>query len=247
MMTKSYTESSAQTTQIDPDCHLKNYESLKSVSSNNNNKNDDHAQIGAQTKQNHEVNTDNKKDDNDSDESCSTSSSCSSSSSSSSSSSVDQEQELQRRLNPTQHKDFQVLKTELLQWRKREERKIIITARNEEYRSDMKKLLLKKEAHLLRKIDQLRNNAAGKSRTKKIEHVMQLMSEPKQWKISDGEIINVVTPETCRARELKAMYDELHEKVDKGKRRRWGVRILIASSFLTLHTYIYHHSSWQTN
>ena len=231
---KSYTESSAQTIQIDPDCHLKNYESLKSVSSNNL-KNDDDAQIGAQTKQNNEENIDNKTDDNDSDDSCSTSSSCSSSSSS-----VDQELELQRRLNPTQQQDFQVLKTELLQWRKREERKIIITARNEEHRSDMKKLLLKKEAHLLRKIDQLRNNAAGKSRTKKIEHVMELMSEPKQW-VSNGEIINVDTPETCRARELKAMYDELHEKVDKGKRRELvdARKILIASSFLTLHTYIY--------
>ena len=203
---KSYTESSAQTIQIDPECHLKNYESFKSVSSNKKN-------VDAQTKQNNEENSDNKKDDNDNDELCSTSSSCSSSSS------VDQEQELQRRLNPTQHKDFKVLKTELLQWRKREERKIIITARNDLHRSDMKKQLLKKEAHLLRKIDQLKNNAAGKCRTKKIEHVAILMSEPKQWEVSNGEIINVDTPETCRARELKDMYDELHEKVDKGKRR----------------------------
>jgi len=137
---------------------------------------------------------------------------------SSSSSSFDQEQELRRRLNPSRQEDFDTLQTELLQWRCREERKIMITARDEEHRQDMKKQLLKKEAHLLRKIYQLKNTAADKLKTEKMERVMDMMSQPKQWQVS-GSVIGVDTPETCRAREMKAMYDDLNEKVEKDEMR----------------------------
>ena len=122
-----------------------------------------------------------------------------------SSSLLDQKEELQRRLNPARPGDFETLQSELLQWRRREERKITITARNEGHKQAMKKLLLKKEAHILCKVDQLKNSATGKFKIERNEHLMEIMSQPKQWEDSNGSIIDVDTPETCRAREMKAM------------------------------------------
>ena len=125
--------------------------------------------------------------------------------------SLDEEEELQRRLDPTTPKDFETLQTELLQWRRREERKITITARNKEHKQDMKKLLLKKEEHLLRKIGQLKISATDKWKKEKLDHMMDMMAQPLQWEVSDGSIIGVDTPATSRAREMTAMYKELSE------------------------------------
>eukprot|EP00581_Thalassiosira_minuscula_P030094 CAMPEP_0183776886 /NCGR_PEP_ID=MMETSP0739-20130205/47813_1 /TAXON_ID=385413 /ORGANISM="Thalassiosira miniscula, Strain CCMP1093" /LENGTH=289 /DNA_ID=CAMNT_0026018859 /DNA_START=444 /DNA_END=1313 /DNA_ORIENTATION=- len=198
-MAKSYSDSSSQTIEIDPDNYLKKYEKLKQVTNCGT-----HADQGLDesTEQDGFYHNENihERLDNQSD---------------SDSSSLDQEQELQRRLNPSTPEDFETLQSELLQWRHREERKITITARNEEHRQEMKKIVLKKEAHLLRKIEQLKSSATNKCKTEKIEQMMERMSQPKQWEVSNGSVIGVHTPETCRARELKAMYDELNMKVDK--------------------------------
>mmetsp|Transcript_12061 Transcript_12061/g.25936 ORF Transcript_12061/g.25936 Transcript_12061/m.25936 type:complete len:291 (+) Transcript_12061:18-890(+) len=199
-MAKSFSECCSQTIQKDPDNHLKNYEYLKSVSN-----------FGIQTEPcnldecrklgniHHQENIDTTSDDQSDDDS----------------SSLNQEQELKKRLNPTRKEDFETLQSELLQWRYREERKITITGRNDEHKQEMKKILLKKEAHLLRKIEQLKNSATNKCKTEKIEQMMETMSQPKKWEGSNGSVIGVDTPETCRAREMKAMYDKLNKKVDK--------------------------------
>ena len=84
----------------------------------------------------------------------------------------------------------------------------------------MTKLLTKKEAHLLRKIEQLKNSATDKCKKEKIRHVMELMSQPKQWELSDGIVIAVDNPETCRARVMKIMHDELDGSVESGKNGR---------------------------
>lgn len=198
-----YTESSSQTTQIDPGCHLKNYESLGSVSNDPASTRTIMEESCTLVDANHVQISENYNDDDQS--------SASSSSSSS--------EQLQRRLNPAHPKDFETLRSELLQFRRREERKIIITARNDTQRNQMKKVLLRKEAHLLRKIGQLKNIAINKCKTKQIEHVMDLMSEPKIWEVDGGGVVYVDTPETIRAYEMKVMYDELNKKVDKVETR----------------------------
>lgn len=45
---------------------------------------------------------------------------------------------------------------------------------------------------------------------------MEMMSQPLEWEVSNGSIIGVETPETLRAGEMKAMYDQLNEEVEKG-------------------------------
>jgi len=215
MTSKSYSDSSSQTNEVDPHNHLKNYqsvsnsieegESCSSLSSNTQQQrdiNDNNTQ-----QQEHDINDDNKADDG------------ASSTSSSSTTSADQEMELQKRLNPASAKDIKVLQTELLLWRKREERVITITARNKEHRAKMKRTLLAKEQHLLRKIEQLKNVAIDIRSKLHIENVLELMCQSKQWEIEDGSIIYVETPETLKACEMKDMYTKLNEKVDNGKQR----------------------------
>jgi len=198
-MTKSYAESSSQTFQVDPDHHVRNYKHISCQSN-----------IGIQTEacdienlaHEHQGETDDDRIN---------------SSLGPRSESLDQDQELQRRLHPTRPDDFATLQSELLQWRCREERKITKTARNAAHKQEMIKLLLRKESHLLRKIDQLKNSVTDKWKTEQMELMMEMMSKPKQWEISNGSVIRVDTPQTCRARIMKSMYDKLIEKVDNGK------------------------------
>lgn len=130
----------------------------------------------------------------------------------------DRDHELQRRLNPTIPEDFEKLQTELMQWRQRQERKINMTARNAEQKQAMMSTLLNKEACILRKIASLQHVACEKWRADRLENIMEKMSRPKQWGVADGTLcVDVDTPETVRAREMKNMYEELRKTVDDGK------------------------------
>ena len=130
----------------------------------------------------------------------------------------DSEDPLQRRLNPIRGNDFEALQAELVEWRLREENKIKSSHGSDAEKQDLVKLLLAKEAHLIRRIDDLRNVATDKSKNEKIKRVLQLMSQPKEWKGGNGDIILVDNSDTIRARDMKAMHDELNEVVEGGKR-----------------------------
>ena len=190
IMSKSYVESNSQTNQEDPRLHL--HHDSRSVSSTGIQKDDGDFESLMCVHQGKGVGV--------------------------ASSSTDHHGGLQRRFNPTQPSDFATLRAELLQWRRREEGKIVNISRNDGEKQEMTKLLMKKEAHLLRKIEQLRNSATEKCKREKIRHVMELMSQPRQWEASDGSVIAVDTPKTCRAREVKAMHDELNGVVRSGKK-----------------------------
>ena len=223
-MTKSYSESSSQTNEVDPHNHLKNYQSNEEepCSSSLSNTQQQHDINDSNAQQLCDINDDNKAEDD------------ASSFSSSSTASADQEMELQKRLNPTSAKDIKILQQEILLWRKREERVVTITARSEEHRAKMKRTLLAKEQHLLRKIEQLKNVAIDKHKKQHMENVLELMCEGKQWIIEDGSIIHVESPETLKAREMKDMYTELNEKVDNGKQRCLGVFCLLSYLYLLI-------------
>jgi hypothetical protein len=150
---------------------------------------------------------------------------------------IDHDGGMQRRFNPTRPDDFTTLQSELVQWRRREERKIAVIGTNEGQKQELTKLLLKKEAHILRKIDQLQNSATDKCKKERIRYMMELMCQPKHWETSDGFVIAVDTPETCRAKELKVMHEELNRAFEGGKngsdQRIKHVSILYFMSFIS--------------
>jgi hypothetical protein len=128
------------------------------------------------------------------------------------------DQELKRRLNPQTPEDFAILQSEFLQWKNRQERKILVTARDSAHRQTMMIHLLDQEAKLLRKIDTLRSAASETWKAERLEKIMQKMVAAKQWSVEDGTVsVAVDTPEIARAREMKEMFEELKKNVDTGE------------------------------
>lgn len=126
--------------------------------------------------------------------------------------------QLQSRLNPKTQDDFAALQLELLQWRRREERKILITCGNKERKRELTKALLTKETFLLRKIEILRNEVHSKVNAKKVDRSISKMAQPKIWETCDGNI-KVETVETSLALEMKGLYDNVRRKIDKSPAR----------------------------
>lgn len=126
--------------------------------------------------------------------------------------------QLQTRLHPKTQEDFAALQSELLQWRRREERKILITCGNKERKRELTKALLIKETFLLRKIEILRNEVHSKLNAKKVDRSISQLAQPKIWETCDGNI-KVETVETSLALEMKGIYDDVRRKIDKSPAR----------------------------
>ena len=91
--------------------------------------------------------------------------------------------------------------------------------------------LLQKEQKLLQTIDRLRLQASDENREKHIRWMLQLMASPKRWQMSDGEVAQVHTPFTTRAKELMELYNGLmlplltvDERLDVLLHVKWTVK-----------------------
>lgn len=140
--------------------------------------------------------------------------------------------EIQRRMHPHTFQDFEILYNELEAWRVQETRRI-----NEEQgfdeaeRLEALQQLLLKEQKLLQTIDRLKLQADDENRDKRIRSTLQLMSAPKRWQMSDGEVAQVHTPFTTRAKELMELYNGLRlplltidERLDVLLHVKWTVK-----------------------
>jgi len=140
-------------------------------------------------------------------------------------------QEIQRRMHPHTRDDFEILYNELEAWRLQETRRINSEAMEEEERLELLSQLLLKEQKLLQTIDRLRLQANEENRDKRIRLTLQLMSSPKRWQMSDGEVAQVHTPFTTRAKELMELYNGLRlpflsidERLDVLLHVKWTVK-----------------------
>ena len=114
--------------------------------------------------------------------------------------------EVERRVNPRTRRDFELLYNELEAWRAKEVDRITeLDATPDEKKRAMSDIL-SKETKALQTIDRLKSQAAKDGRSRRIEHVMDLMAQPKRWQVGDGEIQQVHTPFTTRATELRDLY-----------------------------------------
>jgi len=112
-----------------------------------------------------------------------------------------------------------------------ETRRINTESTSEEERLAALQQLVLKEQKLLQTIDRLRLQADEENRDKRIRSVLQLMSAPKRWQMSDGEIAQVHTPFTTRAKELMELYNGLRlplltidERLDVLLHVKWTVK-----------------------
>ena len=104
-------------------------------------------------------------------------------------------QEVQRRMHPHAREDFDILYNELEAWRFQETRRINNENLAEHGRLEALAQVLLKEQKLLQTIDRLRLQANDENRDKRIRSTLQLMSSPKRWQMSDGEVAQVSMPE----------------------------------------------------
>jgi len=139
--------------------------------------------------------------------------------------------EIQRRMHPHSREDFEILYNELEAWRVQETRRIQDESHDEAERLDALQQLLLKEQKLLQTIDRLRLQADDENRDKRIRSLLQMMAAPKRWQMSDGEVAQVHTPFTTRAKELMELYNGLRlplltidERLDVLLHVKWTVK-----------------------
>lgn len=121
-----------------------------------------------------------------------------------------QRREIDRRMHPKTVSDFEVLYNELEKWRQVETRKLQenLTLTPEQRQEELDGILVK-ETKLLQTIDRLKLTATSANRKQRIDSMLQYMSRPKQWQMSDGGVKEVHTPFTIRAKELMDLYNGL--------------------------------------
>lgn len=127
-----------------------------------------------------------------------------------------QKTEIERRMNPKSVGDFEILYNELETWRLGEHKKIRGADVTEAERKGMVADLLAKETKLLQTIDNLKHKAITKGKEKKVKKMMDSMSAPKKWEGSNGVGIDVNTPFTTRAKELKELYEGMTDNANLG-------------------------------
>jgi len=120
-----------------------------------------------------------------------------------------QKTEIERRMNPKSVKDFEILYNELETWRLDEHQKIRLADISPAERKGLVADLLAKETKLLQTIDNLKQKALVKGKAKRVSKMMSSMAQPKRWEGSNGVALDVNTPFTTRALELKELYDGL--------------------------------------
>ncbi|CAM9473998.1 unnamed protein product, partial [Ectocarpus fasciculatus] len=141
----------------------------------------------------------------------------------------ERQREMQRRMNPSTVQDFEVLYNELDQWRDAETKRIKQAEVGERRKLALRELL-HKETRLLQTIDRLKITAAHEGKERRTRRMLELMSASKQWEMGDGEVSEIHTPWTNRARDLQDMYEALEapllsveERLDVLLHLKWTV------------------------
>ena len=118
------------------------------------------------------------------------------------------------RLNPKKASDFRVLFSELDIWRKTESEKIENSEVPIGEKNKLKKELLEDETKVIRKIESLQSDAKKFKRREMIKKNLIESSQNKKWKLSNGTVLEVQTPFTKRADELKKIYMNVSKEYD---------------------------------
>eukprot|EP01029_Cantina_marsupialis_P019564 TRINITY_DN4545_c0_g3_i1.p1 TRINITY_DN4545_c0_g3~~TRINITY_DN4545_c0_g3_i1.p1 ORF type:complete len:489 (-),score=146.91 TRINITY_DN4545_c0_g3_i1:139-1605(-) len=142
------------------------------------------------------------------------------------------EEEIQKRMNPRTKADFDVLMNELQDWKTKEKERIEEFCENKPaQRKEMLAQLVYKETKLLQTIDRLKIEARQHNQKEEIQTMLELMAAPKQWEMSRGEICQIHTQYTTRAKELLELYNGLNlplltlaERLDVLLHVKWTVK-----------------------
>ena len=125
--------------------------------------------------------------------------------------------ELSRRMQPKSDADFGTLQSELQLWRNREQDNIF--AAHPAVQISLEQEALAKEGFLLRKIDRLRTEEHKDRRTRRIDGELAEMAKPQCWTLASGDQIQIETPATAHASDVRRIYNGLAEKVGDSRKK----------------------------
>lgn len=120
--------------------------------------------------------------------------------------------EIFRKTHPKKKEDFEELMGEVEVWRRQETAAIKESNLSPEEKQTALKELLNRETKLLSIIERLRQNATKEVRDDSVSRMLEEMSSSRAFSNSEGGKTLVDTPSIKRARELKALFDQLAAK-----------------------------------
>lgn len=139
---------------------------------------------------------------------------------------------MERRRNPKTADDFELLYNELSGWVHGEVAALkAVEGLSDEERKARMADILAKETKALQTIDRLKTESSKRGKEKRVDKILALMSQPKLWEQSNGEVQEVHTQFTVRAAELMDLYRGLQdlgvnvdERLDVLLNVKWTVR-----------------------
>jgi hypothetical protein len=122
---------------------------------------------------------------------------------------AEHKRQIDRRMHPRTKEDFDILHKELEAWRLHETQRIKNSGLPKEEVHLQLEELLGKQVKLLQTIDRLKITAAKENKKSQTKEMLEKMASPKEWATTDGDLIEVETPFTKRAKELVELYNGL--------------------------------------
>lgn len=119
------------------------------------------------------------------------------------------EKQTEHRIHPKTKEDFDTLHRELEAWRLHEIARIKGAGLSEEETQFRLQEVLGKEVVVLQIIDRLKKQADAQNALEKTDRILDKMASAKAWTAGDGDVVEVETPLTRRARELVVIYKGL--------------------------------------
>ncbi|KAF1386387.1 hypothetical protein PFLUV_G00094300 [Perca fluviatilis] len=114
----------------------------------------------------------------------------------------------QRWMSPQRREDFNLLYHALEKWRCEEEEKINSSLRGAERKAALC-LLLEQETQLIAAIGRHRIAIQDSNYDKTVRNFLDKSAAPHQWRAADGRLIEMDSPHTIRARELRDLYNSI--------------------------------------
>ncbi|XP_053175347.1 IQ and ubiquitin-like domain-containing protein [Scomber japonicus] len=114
----------------------------------------------------------------------------------------------QRWLNPQRREDFNLLYHALEKWRLEEEQRINSSLRGAERKAALC-LLLEQETQLIAAIGCHRIAVHNNNYDKSVRRFLDKAAAPHRWRAADGRMIEMDSPHTIRARELRDIYNNI--------------------------------------
>ncbi|KAG2460133.1 IQUB protein, partial [Polypterus senegalus] len=113
--------------------------------------------------------------------------------------------DFERRMNPKTKEDFELVFSTLEQWRQEEMDRINATLTGTDRKAALC-VLLEQESQIIACIGRHKLTAGDENVKKSVKAFLEKCAAIKKWKRFDGKIVEMDTPDTIRARELKDLY-----------------------------------------